>query len=84
MALEREHGPHEPGIGRALLAVVLMIAITAVVCVAIYGVMIAIRPIEPRDYKKVSVLSLPAARSRGELCAARAPAPLSRPPADRA
>jgi hypothetical protein len=43
MAIEREHSSDEPGIGRALLVVLLMIAITATVCLAIYGVMIPIR-----------------------------------------
>jgi hypothetical protein len=64
MAIERERSADEPGMGRALLVVVLMIAITAIVCVVIYGVMIAIRPIEQREYRKVSSVGLHAPHSR--------------------
>ena len=75
--------------GRALLVVVIMVAITALLCLVIYGVMIAIRPIEPREYKKVSDVGLSAARVVVSLSpapdpdapfAARARAQLSRPP----
>ena len=61
--------------GRALLVVVLMIAITAIVCVVIYGVMIAIRPIEPRDYRKASEIGLLAPRASVTLWPAPADAP---------
>ena len=43
MPIQREDPSDEPGMGRAVLVVLLMIAITAMVCLAIYGVMIPIR-----------------------------------------
>jgi hypothetical protein len=52
--------PREPpGMPRALLVVVLMIAITAVLCALIYVVMLAIRPIEPRHYKNAAGAAVP-------------------------
>jgi hypothetical protein len=59
LTADRDEPREAPGLGRALLAVVLMIAITALVCALIYLVMIAIRPIEPRQYKKPAQADLP-------------------------
>jgi hypothetical protein len=63
MAIHREDSSDVPGLGRALLVVLLMIAITAILCVVIYGVMVAIRPIEPRAQKSVSDVQAPYAQS---------------------
>ena len=53
-----EEDRNEPGIGRALLVVVAMIGITAVLCVLIYGMMVAIRPIEARQGARSSAVEL--------------------------
>ena len=45
---EEENRP-EPGFGLAMLAVVVIILTTAVLAVLIYGLMIAISPLEARD-----------------------------------
>ena len=46
---ERSRG--EPGLGTAMLAVAVMLFITAVLSLLIYGLMVAIRPIETRESK---------------------------------
>ena len=38
----------EPGYGLALLTVAVMLIVTAVLCILIYGLMMAISPLEPR------------------------------------
>ena len=53
---DRNDPREAPGIGRALLVVLLMLGITAVLCILVYGVMIAIRPIEARQYRKAADL----------------------------
>ena len=51
---DRNEPRETPGMGRALLVVLLMLGITAVLCILVYGVMIAIRPIEARQYRKAA------------------------------
>lgn len=48
-----------PGMGAALLTVLVMILTTAVLAFLIYLVMVAIRPIEARNFKKATEIELP-------------------------
>jgi len=48
-----------PGMGAALLTVLVMILTTAVIAFLIYLVMVAIRPIEARHFKKATEIELP-------------------------
>lgn len=48
-----------PGMGAALLTVLVMILTTAVVAFLIYLVMVAVRPIEARHFKKATEIELP-------------------------
>lgn len=58
-----EERPEAPGVGRALLVVLLMIVITAILCVVIYGVMIAIRAMDtPRSAFYVAMVCRDATR----------------------
>jgi len=69
--VDREERPGAPGMSRALLMVLLMIVIAAILCVVIYGVMIAIRPIEARQDKKAYEIELETPRSRSASMPAR-------------
>jgi hypothetical protein len=46
---EEEPGRGVPGFGTALAAVIVIVVITAVLSLLVYGIMIAVRSIEPRN-----------------------------------
>ena len=50
----------EPGYGLALLAVIVMLIVTAVLCLLIYGLMVAISPLEQRGTTRPTVVQVPA------------------------
>jgi hypothetical protein len=54
----------EPGYGLALLAVVVMLIVTAVLCLLIYGLMVAISPLEQRGTTRPTVVQVPAPPSQ--------------------
>ena len=66
--VDREERPGAPGVSRALLVVLLMIVITAILCVVIYGVMIAIRSMDTPRARSTSQWF--AGRAHMELAAA--------------
>lgn len=53
----------EPGIGLALLAVLVMLIITGILCLLIYGLMVAISPIEPGRNTPRGAIEAPVAPS---------------------
>lgn len=60
LAVAEEEERREPGMGSALLAILVMLFTTAVISALIYLVMIAIRPIEARNFKKAAEIEKPA------------------------
>lgn len=55
----------QPGMGAALLAVLVMILSTAVLAFLVYVVMVAIRPIEARHFKKATEIEQPILHAQG-------------------
>ena len=50
---EEEHRP-EPGIGLAMLTVAVMLIVTGILCILIYGLMVAISPLDARQGKRAA------------------------------
>ena len=60
---EEEHRP-EPGYGLALLTVAVMLIVTAILCILIYGLMVAISPLEARKPRAATPAEVPVAPSQ--------------------
>lgn len=70
--IPEEHNRPEPGIGLALITILVMLGVTAILSLLIYLLMVAISPLEPRKHRGVSI-DFPATRSAPSQPSAVAP-----------